>query len=131
MTNGAGRISKPKTRVRGGLLDVLREPARRRRFARSVACDASQHLDEVGAGAAAGIEDDDARVGEAVGDVQFLAQHRVDAGDHVVDDLRRRVPDAEFLAQLGVEGLEERLVEILDGVGLLEAGEERARGRRG
>ena len=82
--------------------------------------DLVQHLDEVGAGAAAGVEDDDARVGETVGDVELLAQHGVDARDHVLDDLGRRVPDAELLAQLGVERLEEGLVEVLHGVALLE-----------
>ena len=35
-----------------------------------------------------------------------------------------RVPDAEFLAQFRVVGFEERLVEILDGVLLLELAEE-------
>ena len=83
-----------------------------------------QHLDEIRAGAAAGVEDEDARVGETVGDVQFLAQHGVHAGDHVFDNLRRGVPDAQFLAQRGIERLEERLVEILHGVGLDELREE-------
>ena len=66
-----------------------------------------------------------ARVGEAVGDVELLAQHGVHAGDHVLHDLRRRVPDPELFAQLGVERLEERLVEVLHGVALLEGAEER------
>ena len=52
------------------------------------------------------------------------AQDLVDAGHHVLDDLRRRVPDAQLLAQLGVERLEERLVEVLHGVLLLEGGKE-------
>jgi hypothetical protein len=39
----------------------------------------------------------------------------VNAADLVADDLRRRVPDAQFLAKLRVERLKERLIEIGDG----------------
>src|SRR5665648_660439 len=88
--------------------------------------DPVQHLDDVGAGAAAGIEHNDARIGEAIGDAELRAQHLVNALDHVGDDLGRRVPDAERLAQLRVERLEEGLVEVLDRVRLLEGAEERS-----
>ena len=72
----------------------------------------------------------DARIGQAVGDAEFLAQHGVHAGDHVLHDLGRRVPDAELLAQLGIERFEERLVEILDGVASLERWKKSARSTR-
>ena len=52
------------------------------------------------------------------------AEQLIDPPDHVLDDLRRRVPDAQFLAQLGVERLQERLVEQRDGVVGLESLEE-------
>ena len=54
----------------------------------------------------------------------------VHARDHVLDDLRRRVPDAELLAQLGVERFQERLVEILHGVVRPRSGRRRRRDRR-
>jgi hypothetical protein len=43
---------------------------------------------------------------------------------HVLDDLRRGVPDAQVPPELGIERLQERLVEVLDGLTLLEPGEE-------
>ena len=43
---------------------------------------------------------------------------RCDALDHVADDLAGGVPDAEVLAELGVESFEEGLVEVLDCIGL-------------
>ena len=86
--------------------------------------DPAEHLDEVGAGAAAGVEDEHAGVGQAVGNVEFLAQDGVHAGDLVLDDFGRGVPDAELLAEFGVEGFEERFVEILHGVGFEELLEE-------
>ncbi len=55
---------------------------------------------------------------------KLLAQHPIDARDHVAHDLARRVPDAKLLAEIRVEGFEERFVEILDGVMVLERGEE-------
>ena len=47
----------------------------------------------------------------------------VDPGDHVADDFRRRVPDAELLAQRQIEGFQERLVEIGHRLAFVEAGE--------
>lgn len=44
--------------------------------------------------------------------------------DHVLDDFTRGVPDAEFLAQLRIKGLEKRLVEVGDGFLALEDVEE-------
>ena len=46
--------------------------------------------------------------------VELGAKKMVDAFDHVVDDFFGGVPDAEFLAQVGVEGFEEGLVEVGD-----------------
>ena len=86
--------------------------------------DPAQHLDQIGARAAARIEHVDILVRQPVGPAQFFAQHGVHAGDLILDDLRRGVPDTEFLAQFGIEGLEERFVEILDGVSFGELLEE-------
>ena len=71
-----------------------------------------------------GFEDVDLIVGEPVGFAEILLQDLVDAGDHVADDLRRGVPDTQFLAEFWVEGFEEGLVEVLDGLGLAEPLEE-------
>ena len=70
-----------------------------------------QHLDEIRARAAAGVEHEHARVGEAVGNVQFLAQRGIHAGHLILHNLRRRIPHAQLLAQFGVEGFQERFVE--------------------
>ena len=123
MTNGAGRISKPKTRFMAAFLRSLGEQAVAALVAQRLG-DLAEHLDQVGAGAAAGVEHDHARVGQPVGDIELRAQHLVDARHHVLDDLGRRVPDAQLLAQLGVERLQEGLVEVLHGVALLEGGKE-------
>jgi hypothetical protein len=55
-----------------------------------------------------------------------LADPRVFVLDpcHILNNFGRGVPDAELLAEFGVEGFEERLVEVLDGLGFDEAGEE-------
>ena len=89
-----------------------------------VGCDAAQHLGEVRAGAAAGIEDVDVVGGQAVGDAQVVLQGAVDAGDHVAHHLDGCVPDAELLAEGGIECLQERLVEVGYGLALVEAVEE-------
>ena len=62
---------------------------------------------------------------------EFFAQDGVHALDLVPDDLLGGVPDAELLAQLGIEGLQERLVEVLHGVPLVEGLEELPRDPRG
>src|SRR3989442_1738001 len=62
-------------------------------------------------------------VSASVGNVKLLAQHRVHAGNHVLDNLRWRIPDAEFLAQFGIEGCEKWFIEILDGVIFNKSGE--------
>ncbi len=73
-------------------------------------------LHQVGPGAAAGVQHIDPGVGQAVGDAQFLPQDGVHPGHHVLHDLRRGVPDAQVLAEFGVVGFQEGLIEILDGV---------------
>ncbi len=55
---------------------------------------------------------------------QLAAQNPVDGFHHVLYDLRRRVPHTQFFAQLRVISFQERLVEILHRLGVLEAGEE-------
>ena len=74
--------------------------------------DAAQHLGEVCAGAAAGIEDVDVVGGQAVGDAQVVLQGAVDAGDHVAHHLGRGCTRRRAACGGGVEGLEERLVEV-------------------
>ena len=85
---------------------------------------ASQYLGEVCAGAAAGIEHVDVLGGETVGDVEVVLEGAVDAGDHVAHHFGGCVPDAKLLAEVGVEGLQERLVEVWDGRSLAETVEE-------
>ena len=109
----------------GGLLDAgAGEGAEA--AALKVGGDASQHLGEVCAGAAAGVEHVDVIGGQAFGDSEVVLQRTVDAGDHVSDDLGGGVPDAELLAEDGVEGLQEGLVEVGDGRALAEPVEEGA-----
>jgi hypothetical protein len=43
---------------------------------------------------------------------------------HILDDLFRGVPDTEVLAELGVEGFEEGLIEVGDGFVFAEGVEE-------
>ena len=98
--------------------------------------DAAQRLGEVGARAAAGIEDVDVVRREPVGDAEVVLQGAVDAGDHVADHLGGGVPDAKLLAEIGVEGFEEGLVEVGHRLALVEAFEEgltvyAVKGRRG
>jgi len=83
-----------------------------------------EDFDEVGARAAARVEDVNVFVREAVGKIQFFAQDGVHASNHVLDDFGRGVPDAELLAEFGVEGLKEAFVEILNGMGFLKFREE-------
>ena len=85
----------------------------------------SQHLDQIRARAATGVEHVYRFVGQAILASQVVAEDLIDAADHVLHDLRRRVPDAELLAQFGVELFEERLVEILHRFGVVEPREER------
>ena len=74
--------------------------------------DPPEHLGKVGAGAAAGVEDVDVIGGESVGDAEIVLEGPVDAGDHVAHDLVWGVPDAELLAEPGIEGFEKRFVEV-------------------
>jgi len=80
--------------------------------------------DKVCSCAAAGIEDADAGRGEAERLVKFGAEEMIDALDHVVDDLAWRVPDAQLLAELWVEGFKEGLVEVVDSIFFSERCEE-------
>src|SRR4051812_44130204 len=62
-----------------------------------------QHLDEIRTGAATRIEHEHAWVGEAIGNIQFLTQRGVHAGDLILYNFRWRVPDAQFLPQFRIE----------------------------
>jgi len=84
-----------------------------------------QHFNQVRTGAAAGIEHDHVGIGEAIGQIQFGAKDMVDAGNLVLDDFRRGVPDAELFAETGIVGFEEWFVEILDGMFVFESAEKR------
>ena len=74
--------------------------------------DAMQNGGEIGSGAATGVENADGGTGEAEGLIELGAEKMIDALDHVADDFFGGVPDAKFLAQLGVEGFKEGLVEV-------------------
>lgn len=65
--------------------------------------DEAEGFHKVCAGAAAGIEHDDAGIGEAIGEVEVFPEGLVGAGDHVFHDLRRGVPDAKGFPQGGIE----------------------------
>ena len=82
-------------------------------------------LGEVRPSAAAGVEDVDVVGRQAVGDAQVLLQRHVDAGDHVTHHLGGRVPDAKLLAKVGVEGLQEGLVEVGHGLSRRRSGRRR------
>ena len=62
--------------------------------------DPPRDLDQVRARAGRRVEHEHLVVGQAVGDAQLGAEQLIDPPDHVLDDLRRGVPDAQFLAQL-------------------------------
>ena len=93
--------------------------------------DPAQHLGEVCPGAAAGIEHVDVLRRQPVGDAEIVLERPVHAGDHVAHHLGRRVPDAELLAQLGVERFKEWLVEILYRLTLAESCRRRRPAPRG
>ena len=69
--------------------------------------DAAQHFRQVGPGAATRIEHVDVLGGETLRDVEIVLERLVHPCHHVADHLRRCVPDAELLAERGVEGFEE------------------------
>ena len=126
---GAGRISKPKTRFLRSFFEVAREKGVFSSLFESFV-DFFEDFDEVGTGAATGIENVHVRVREAVWKIQFLAEDSIDASDHVLNDFGRGIPDAELLTEFRIVGLEKRFVEILDGVGFLEFCENVARSTR-
>lgn len=88
--------------------------------------DMLQDFHNVGAGAATRVEDINVLVRKPIGKIEFFAEYRIDARDHVLDDLGWRVPNTELLAKLWVEGLKERFVKILYGVAFLKFGEKDA-----
>ena len=83
-----------------------------------------QRFGQERAGAAAGVQNVDIFRRQAVGYAQVVLESPVDAGHHVAHHLGGGVPNAELLAQGRVEGLQERLVEVGDGLTLVELGEE-------
>ena len=118
-----GEYLEPEDALDGGLFEALGHQGIAAFFVQGVV-NAAQGFDEIGAGAATGVEDHHVVVGQPVGDLEFVAQDAIDAFDLVRHDLGGRIPDAEFFAQFGVVGFQEGLVEILDGMLFLEALEE-------
>jgi hypothetical protein len=53
-----------------------------------------------------------------------LLQQPVALGHHALHDLGRRVPDAELLAEVPIEGREKRLIEVLHRQALVKGLEE-------
>src|ERR1017187_6181283 len=78
-----------------------------------------QHFDQIRSGTAAGIKNNNALVGKAPADAELGPQYLVDTFHHVPNDLARRVPDPEFLSQIGIKLLKEWLIEVLDSVSML------------
>ena len=117
---GRGHDLEPKYPAGGRLLH-LRAGEGAQAFALEVGGDAAQHLGKVCAGAAAWVEDVDVPGRQPVGDTQVLLQRHVDPGDHVAHHLGGRVPDAQLLAQLRIEGLQEGLVEVGHRLSCVEA----------
>jgi hypothetical protein len=76
--------------------------------------DAMKDGSEIGSGSAARIEDADGGTGQAEGLVELGAEEMVNASNHILDDFFRGIPDAEILAELGIEGFKEWLVEVGD-----------------
>jgi hypothetical protein len=79
---------------------------------------------EIGSGPAAGVEDADGGAGQAQGLLELGAEQMVNAGNHILDDFFGGVPDAEVLAELGIEGFKKGLVEVGDGLVFAEGIEE-------
>lgn len=86
--------------------------------------DAAQYLHQVGAGTAAGVQDIDIGVRQTIRQAKLLAQHRIYPRHHILDDLRRGVPDTQLFPELRVEGLQEGFIEVLDRPTFLEGAEE-------
>src|SRR6266851_9231169 len=76
---------------------------------------AAKHFDYKRACPATWIKYEDVGIGEAIHEAEFGSKHRVHALDHVVDDFRRRVPDTQALAELGIERLQKGFIEMLYG----------------
>ena len=109
--------------MRGGLLHP-RTGESTQALALQICCDATQHLGQVRAGTAAGVENVHVLAGQPVGDAEVVLEGLVHAGHHVAHHLGGGVPHAKLLAQVGVEGLEERFVEVGHGLALAEFGKE-------
>ena len=122
---GRGQNLETEDALDGRFLQILREQGVAALLAQRLG-DPVEHRNQIRAGAATRVQHIDVGVGEAIGQRQFLAENAVHALHHVVHNLGGGVPDAEVLAQFGVEGLQKRLVEILHGVALFEGIEELA-----
>ncbi len=88
-----GQEFEPEHAAQGGLFYVLRGECIVA-FGCERGGDGFEDFYEVCAGAAAGIEDIDVGIGEAVLEVEFFAQDGVGARDHIFDNFDRRIPHA-------------------------------------
>ena len=119
-----GHDLKPEHSLGGSLLHLC-SCERAQSATLQVLCDAAQHLADVRAGAAAWIEHVDVLSRQPVLYAEVVPERHVHASNHVAHHLGRRVPDSELSAQRRVERLQERLVEVLHRLSLVEPLDER------
>ena len=117
-------ISKPKTRLVAASFTRAPDECAEALFL-EIARNAAQHLGEIRPGPAAGVQHINVLRCQPVRDPEVVLQRPVHPRDHVADDLVRGVPDPELLAEVRIEGSEERLVEVRNRLPFPETGEER------
>ena len=88
--------------------------------------DAAQHFGQIRAGAAARVQHVNVVRRQPGRDAQVLLQRQIDPRHHVAHHLGRRVPHAQLLAQIRVEGFQEGFVEVGHRLAFVKAGEEGA-----
>src|ERR1035437_7534522 len=85
-----------------------------------------KYLNQECSSATARIKDDYTWVCEARGNTKVLTKRIVDPRNHIFDDLWRRVPYTQFFSEFWIKRLQERLIEILNGLALVKGPEELA-----
>ena len=104
---------KPEDAVLGGLLDIFTQQGVHTILTKCF-LDLLQHLDDVCPGATAGVEYINILISKAIGNVELGPERNIDTLDHVLDDFKRRVPDAHLFAEVWIEGFQEGLVKMLN-----------------